>query len=261
MRHTGPSTFLLLALVLALLPPATGGAEKMRGTTVETRVRVFVQAPEAAVKKRLPPGWELNTTAQGPYKGANLVAIFIEYLCAVDEAGKPLLPSAKRFLVLGVPVKNPNNPKATLMIVGGWASDPGEVPGEYRNFTLASEFRRAHSAQGSGGAFGSAEDAWFVDGGTAGSADLRLRFTRSMATRLAPVEMHIYSAAVPSSYLIYHVDYGMEMVRSVPANVDRAQEARLTVKGPAFADLFDGSEKVIGIDNIPWWVRQTFLPQ
>jgi hypothetical protein len=261
MRRTGPSTFLLVALMLALLPPTAAGAETLQSSTVETRVSVFVEAPEAAVKKRLPPGWELGTYAQGPYKGANLVAVFFEYLYAADPAGKPLPPVARRQLVLAVPVKNPNSTKPTVMVVGGWGSDPDSAPGPYKKNTLAVEFRRAQSAQGSGVAFGAAEDAWFVDGGAAGTVDLRLRFTRSMATRLAPFELHVYSAAEPSFYRIYRVDYGAEMVRSVPANVDRAQEARLTVKGPAFADLFDGSEKVIGIVNTPWYVRQVFLPQ
>lgn len=261
MRRTRPSTFLPVVLMFALLPAGAAGAERLQKSTVETRVRVFIQAPEAAVKKRLPPGWELNTPAQGPYKGSNLGAVFIEYLHAADPAGKPLPSTARRFFVLTVPVKNTNSTKLTLMVVGGWASDPSEVPGSFKNFTLATEFRRAYSAQGSGVAFGSAEDAWVVDGGTAGSVDLRLRFTRSMFTRLPPAEMLLYSAADPTSYLIYRVEYGIEPIRSVPAKIDQAQEARLTVKGPAFADLFDGSEKVIGVDNVPWWVRQTFLPQ
>ncbi len=261
MRPSVPCTFLLVALGLALLPRFAAGAEKLQKSTVESRVRVLLQAPEAAVKKRLPPGWELATPAQGPYKGFNLGVTFIEYLYAADPEGKPMPPAAKRFLVLTVPVKNPTLNKPTAMAVGGWASAPDEVPGAWKVFTLATEFRRARSSQGSGVAFGSAEDSWFVDGGKAGSAELRLRFQRSMPKRAAPMEMYVYSAAEPALYLLYRLDLGMELVRSVPANVDRAQEARLTVKGPAFADLFDGSEKVIAIDDWPWWLRQTFIPE
>ncbi len=261
MRLTVPGTHLLVVLSLALPPPVAAGAEKLQKYTVESRVRVMLQAPEAAVKKRLPPGWELDAAAKGPYAGVNLGANFIEYLYAADPAGKPMPPAAKRFFVLTVPVRNPNGKKLTAMAVGGWASAPDEVPGAWKNFTLAAEFRRAQSSQGSGVAFGSAEDSWFIDGGKAGSAELLLRFTRSMPARATPLEMLIYSATDPKLYLLYHLDIGRELVRSVPLKVDQAQEARLTVKGPAFADLFDGTEKVIAIDEMPWWLRQTFIPE
>lgn len=261
MRRSVLCTFPLAALGLALLPSVAAGGEKLQKFTVESRVSIMLQAPEAAVKKRLPPGWELDVSAQGPYGGSNLGVNFIEYLYAADPAGKPMAPAAKRFFVLTVPVKNPNGKKPTAMAVGGWVSDPSEVPGAWKNFTLASEFRRARSSQGSGVEFGTAEDSWFIDAGKAGSAELRLRFNRSMPGRAAPVEMYIYSATDPKLYLLYHLDLGRELVRSVPAKVDRAQEARLTVKGPAFADLFDGSEKVIAIHDMPWWHRQTFIPE
>jgi len=48
--------------------------------------------------------------------------------------------------------------------------------------------------------------------------------------------------------------------KSVPAGVDRVQgyEFRTTVS--ELAKLFDGSEQLVSISVLPWYVRQVFLP-
>ncbi len=260
MRRTHRYVSFIAALAALASLPVVAGAETLQMSTVETRLYVMVQAPEAALLKRLPPRTELNAYVQGPYKGANLLLLFLERSYTADPAGKPLGSTMDRKLVLVVPIKNPSSPKQAFMVIGGWSADPAEVPGAYKNFAPASELRRERSDQGSGFGFGTVQDAWTVSGGAGARVELRVRYTRSMATRIAPVDQHIYSSVDPAFYRIYRLDFGVEMVRSVPTGVDRAQDFRLSVKGAALADLFDGTEKIIGIVNVPWCVRQILLP-
>jgi len=252
-------TFQSAVLLALVASPAFAAAETLQSANVDSRLMLFVQAPEAAVKKRLPPGFRLSAFGEGPYQGTNVILAFFERLHASDAAGKAQAPVQNRSLLLVIPVKNPaGSPKPTFVVLGGWTSDPGYVPGPYKNFTLATAFRREHASKGAGNAYGTGEERWFVEGGAAGSVEARLRFARSMPTRVPAAEQHIYSSVDPAFYRIYRFDAGYEMVRTTGG--DRSDEASLTVKGPWLADLFDGTEKLVAIINVPWYVRQVFLP-
>jgi hypothetical protein len=252
--------FAALAVAAAVLVmPSDALGEHLSTSNVETRLIALVQAPEAAVLKRLPPGWELNTYAKGPFQGANLVVLMVERLYGADPAGKPLPARMERIAALVIPVKNRTNPKQqTLMVIGGLASSPDGVPGPYKNWGPAGEFKRELSARGGGTDFGNVEDEWYASG-PEGSVKFHVHFERTMATRAA-IDQHVYSSVDPAFYRIYRADVGTELVRSVPAGVDRAKDVRLVLKGKWAADLFDGSEKLVAVVNMPWYVRQVFLP-
>jgi hypothetical protein len=64
----------------------------------------------------------------------------------------------------------------------------------------------------------------------------------------------------PDFYRIYRYQQIADLVRSVPAEVDRVDNFAFTTTIPEMAPMFDGSEKLVGIVNIPWYARRTYLP-
>jgi hypothetical protein len=76
----------------------------------------------------------------------------------------------------------------------------------------------------------------------------------------AEQESFIYSNVDPDFYRIYRQKNLSNLVKSVPAKVDRATEHAFSTTIPELASMFDGSEELIGIVNVPVYWRQTYLP-
>jgi hypothetical protein len=51
-----------------------------------------------------------------------------------------------------------------------------------------------------------------------------------------------------------------DIVKSIPAGIDRVQEYQLRVTVPEFGKLFDGTEQLVGIAVSPVYLREVFLP-
>ena len=63
--------------------------EKYTGSNVDVRTILSFKASDAAVQKMLPEGWEVNSPAAGPSKGANLGLSLIDQVTVQDAEGKP----------------------------------------------------------------------------------------------------------------------------------------------------------------------------
>ncbi len=70
----------------------------------------------------------------------------------------------------------------------------------------------------------------------------------------------MYSAVEPTFFRIYRVEQGADVVKSVPANIDRVQNFKLTIGIQELRKIFDGSEKVVAVTMIPWYFRQVSVP-
>ena len=62
--------FVVGAMFLA--QPVFAQNEKYTGSNVDVRTILSFKASDGAVQKMLPEGWEVNSPAAGPSKGANL---------------------------------------------------------------------------------------------------------------------------------------------------------------------------------------------
>ena len=76
----------------------------------------------------------------------------------------------------------------------------------------------------------------------------------------AKSEQKIYSAAESSFFRIYRIETATDMLKSIPADINRVQNYQLRVAVPELGKLFDGTEQLVGIAAIPLYVRQIFLP-
>lgn len=52
----------------------------------------------------------------------------------------------------------------------------------------------------------------------------------------------------------------MDLLRSIPAKIDRVKEYRLKVSVPELGKLINGTEHLVGIYISPVYVRDVFLP-
>ena len=91
--------FVVGAMFLAQ-PVFAQSNEKYTGSNVDVRTILSFNASDAVVQKMLPEGWEVNSPAAGPSKGANLGLSLIDQVTVQDAEGKPATTfrgSAARF--------------------------------------------------------------------------------------------------------------------------------------------------------------------
>jgi len=172
--------------------------------------------------------------------------------------GKPTAVATYRLVALGVAVKHPQTGESAPMIVRIFNSSPPEIPGFYKTAVQAT-VRREQTLKGVGVEPGTVTDWWEMRNGSGGVIELKLQYTRGTPSR-AKGEAKPRSGSDQAIWRIYRSEQGVDVVRSIPAGIDRVQSYQLRVSVPEFAKLFDGSEKLVSISAIPWYTRQTFLP-
>lgn len=247
--------FTLLS-TLAWVPVA--GAETLVESNVDNRVYLSFRVNQAELQRWIPTPWQVGAIPAGPAKDANALVVFGHPLLRQGPDGKPLTPTGtSRFVVLAVPGKHGQTGESRLFVIRGYSSDHAGLPGAYKNYVKAT-IRREHTLKGENLEQGVATEAWEMrsDGGT---MQLRLAYQRGTPSR-AKAESKVYSAVEPDFFRIYRVDQGVDVVKSVPAGVDRVQGYEFRTTVAELAKLFDGSEQLVSISVLPWYVRQVFLP-
>ena len=73
-------------------------------------------------------------------------------------------------------------------------------------------------------------------------------------------ESNIYSAVDPEHFRIYRYQQYVDLVKSEPADVDPVESLAFDVSIPELAPLFDGSERLGGILDVPGYMREIWLP-
>jgi hypothetical protein len=233
-------------------------AETHVESTMETRSMVLLQVDSQELQKWVPESMQIASAPAGPFKDANLFIIFIDLLSVQDPQGKPTAGGLRRAGVFCVPVKLSKTGEMAILVIHGLADNPESVPGPYKNFKECSIQRELnHVVSGLSAVEGS--DTWKFNDSSGALIDFHVKYERAVPKRVKPVSK-IYSAAEPEFYRIYKMDYLVDVVKSIPAKIDRAKDYRLKVSVPEFGKLFDGSEQLVGILIIPAYVREVFLP-
>lgn len=234
-------------------------AQTMVEYSAEARFQLDLQVPEAAVKAFLPPGWTLNVSTQGAAKDANLRAIFVDRLTINGPDGKPVGKGSNRLVYLAAPVKDPGGATAQL-VIGGLTADPADAPGPFGLYLLATThtMQRSTSASGAGSALDSQD--WVFAAATGERLEMHIKYERIGGNKGNPNEVRFYSAKRPSFYQISKQEQVLEILRNVTTMPpDRVKEFSFKASGGSYAKLFDGTERVVSWDNIPWINRSVFL--
>jgi hypothetical protein len=123
---------------------------------------------------------------------------------------------------------------------------------------VKASIRREFTLKGDGAEPGTGSEQWQMqsDGGV---LEVQIAYQRGVPSR-GQGQTKVFSAVEPTFFRLYRFDQGVDFVKSVPAGIDRVQSYRFRSTVPELARLFDGTEQLIAVSVIPWYVREVRLP-
>jgi hypothetical protein len=248
---------IVLALIGVLLTESAR-AETPTGSNADTRVVISLVVKPEAAQQWLTGPWQVNPVASGPSQGANTSLVFVDQHLVVDPDGKPAGSGINRILALVVPGKHSGTGETASVVARLFSADPSYVPSPYKN-AVPGQIRRERAVRESNTEPASGRELWTVRDSAGGTVELSFDYIGALPVR-SKSESKVYSAVEPAFFRIYRVEQGADVVKSVPANIDRVQNFKLTVGIQELKKTFDGSEKVVSVTMIPWYLRQVSLP-
>jgi hypothetical protein len=251
---------LLLAGAMVGIVGREAAAETLIEHSAESRFQLDFRVPDAALQKALPAGWEPAIATAGPAKDANLRLIFVDRVGITGADGKPLGVGTNRMAILAIPVKQTATGVTGQMIIGGLTEDPADAPGPFGVYLPATVHRmeRSYKVGVESGIAG--EETWDFQGAGGERLAVHVSYDRGAPVRLGS-ETKFFSGADTSVYQVVRIEQGLDIMRNATVNVgDRVRDFNYTVSGGKFAALFDGTERVLSWDAIPWHNRAIYRP-
>ena len=184
--------------------------------------------------------------------------VFIDTFLVQDAQGKPDNGAITRKVVFAVPAKHTQTGEMAAVVTGGFTGNINEVPGPYKSFVQAT-IRREQTQKGVNVEPVAGGDFWEVRDSRGVVIELRIQYQQAPLSR-AKLDQKNYSGAEPSFFRIYRVDTATDIVKSIPAGIDRVQNYQLRVAVPELKNLFNGTEQLVAVTVVPLYVRQIFLP-
>jgi len=250
MRH-----LFVAAMVFAIAPAIAQDREKLSSTELLVNTQLTFKAPDAAVQKLLPAGFELNSPAAGPNKGFNFAIILIDYQMAQDSEGKPL--PLRTTIPMTIPARKTATGESVLVVFNGLVDHAG-VPGPYGVYGAAKltvERRSQTDADGKS----IIDETWQAMADDGSILEVQLQFVRGVPTR-GRVEPKLHSGGKPEFYRHYKVELVTDVVRSTTTGIDRVNKFSIKATGPRFAPLFNGAEQLISITSVPSYALAVYVP-
>src|SRR5438067_7611249 len=241
----------MLSLAFVLLAAPSYAQEKAAGSNVDTRLAMSFKVSDAAVRKLVPDGWEISPASSGPSQGANLNVTIVNMLTAYDADGKPATPY--RGVAFVVPVKKKGSDATVPMVAAGLFTS-NYAPGAYGVFLPARitvDKKTRIELDGTT----TVDESWELRADGGHSLEIHVQYVAGVPA-VSKVEQRVYSAAKPDFFRIYRFEQASEVVRSVPAGVDRVSRVSFKAAGDKLGPLFDGSQQLISVTAIPWYTRQ-----
>ena len=101
---------------------------------------------------------------------------------------------------------------------------------------------------------------WDLEDISGGKIELRFQFRRAVPAR-SKAELKLYSSVDQSVVRIYRADQGVDAAESVPSAIDGVKPFELHVTMPELRKLLNGSEQLVSVEVVPWYVGQVFVPR
>ncbi len=229
--------------------------EQLLDLTIATQTVLRFAVSPGALQARLPFPWQVASAPSGPSKGANLSLLFNDALLNQDAEGHPTEDATNRYIGCAIPARHPETAEEAGFNFRILTANPKGVPGKYKTARLGTVLREFY-AKGNGLDATVMERFRFRDP-AGGSIELQLQYRRGIPERVM-TQGNVRSTVDPSILRIYKVHQLMDVVRSGPQGIDRVLSYQLRVTVSEFADLFDGTEQLISVTIVPWYVRQVF---
>jgi hypothetical protein len=215
---------------------------------------VAFSVDQKAAQAWLPAPWKAVSLPKGPFKGANIYVLFDDWFILHDGEGKLYMDGTYRSAALiGFGKNEQTGEFAPFVNRVYW---PYDDPGCYKTAVKTTVSREA-TIKASSSAAGS--EMWKVQNSSGGIMEFRMDYQRAVPNRRMH-EFKVRSAIDPNILLRYQDDAASDVVKSIPAGIDRVKNYKFRVTMPELRKMFDGSEQLVGILVNPSRVRQRFLP-
>lgn len=240
-------------------PAGMANAQTLLEQSAEVRMQLDLAVSPQALKALLPDGWEPFVATAGPAKDCNVRLIFIDRVDINGPDGAPA--GTEQMVYFASPIKKTgSNDMAGQMMIDGITNNPKAVPGPFNVYQAASAYRVERSTHAATGGPIESEDTWDFTGADGEHLSLHLTYERGVARKLS-AETKFFSAADPSTYQIWKIDQGLDIMRNATVPVkDRVKTFEFKASGGRVAKLFDGSERVVSVDALHWYNRAVSSP-
>ncbi len=231
-------------------------AETLVESSLFFRTYVVFSVDQQAAQAWLPAPWRAVSLPKGPLKGANLYVLFDDRFIVQDGEGKPDKGGTSCLAALIAFGKNPQTGEFAPFVTRVYW--PHDDPGCYKNAVKATVSREA-TIKGATSESGAGSEVWKVQDSAGGIMEFRMDYQRAVPKRIKK-EFKVHSSVDPNIFFNFQDDYAVDVVKSIPAGIDRVQNYKFRVTMSELRKMFDGSEKLVGILVNPSRVRQKFLP-
>lgn len=246
------ATYIVLTAVFL---PLSASAETLLDSTIaDARTLAFFKVNEAALKEWLPDTHEIRAFG-GPYKGANILMMFIDRMLHQDAEGKSKAGGAYRMMALVIPGKNIETGKKATFISRVYA--PSEGAGTYK-VSVPAIVSHSLALSGTGAEPLSGRHDWNIshDGG-----EIAIGFDYKGAVPKRKTSESILSTPADASVArIYRYDQLTDVMFSPAKGIDRTSNVTVKVSIPELTKMFDGTATLIGLSDRPFYTRTTYKP-
>ena len=253
MRSTSASCLALAAATVLGAVRAEG--QGMTEWSAEARTVLSFHVPDAAAQALLPAGWTVDPSTGAANKGANLTVTVMERLLVQDAQGKNMRSGTIRYAVMSVPARHTDGRTSPMIVLG---ISP-EGAGAYGAYLTANVSRLERASSATAEEAGRAEETWEFGAATGDRLELRLAYRRAAPVK-AQVQTTVRSGVHPAFTRTYRISQASDVIRSLTNPVDRVESLQFKATGPRFAPLFDGTERLLSLPGIPWYVREISIP-
>ncbi|MGD9036178.1 MAG: hypothetical protein PVF10_06460 [Syntrophobacterales bacterium] len=231
-------------------------AETLVESSLFFRTYVGFTVGQEAVQAWLPDPWKAVSMPKGLFKGANLYVLFEDKLLQQDGEGNPDKGGTYCSAALIVFGKNQQTGEFAPFVSRIYA--PYDGPGPYKNSVKATAYREA-SIKGATSESGAGSEMWKVQDSAGGIMEFRMDYQRAVPKRIRK-KFKVRSSVEPDIFFNNQDDYTLDVVKSIPAGIDRVKNYKFRVTMSELRKMFDGSEQLVGISINPCRVRQRFRP-
>ena len=241
---------------LILLPAKQSKAETLVENSLFFRIYVAFKVDQKAAQEWLPASWKAVSLPKGPFKGANVFVCLTDWFIIQDGEGKLDKGGTYCCAALVAFGKNPQTKEFATFITRVYA--PYDGSGPYKN-TVKARVSREATIKGVTSKPGASSEVWKVQNSAGGIMEFRMDYQRAVPKRVKK-EFKARSSVEPDIFFNYQDDYASDLVKSIPAGIDRVQNYKFRTTISELRKMFDGSEQLVGILVNPCRERQKFLP-
>jgi hypothetical protein len=230
------------------------------------RTMLAIEGNVTALQSRLPSGWELMPYAGKDLRGtsltdANMLVPFHEVYAVRSHDSKVVDQQQMSYVAFVSQARNNATGEVAHIHWFTYTEDPTDVPGKYKDAKLANVTRSQTFTKERQGETHVRETFDAVAGG--GEIHLSLAYEQGgmvMWVTADEPNLTFYAARDTNIVRVYQEDQVINVVRSLPMNVDRVSDISLDVKGE-LEDVFDGSERVIAVVIQHPYMRDVYVPE